>query len=155
MVCSRQLMPKRKASLAVPRWLWNYRYWLSCTKWWRWHGSLLEQQDFYHGSKPENIFLTIRQGRPYGMPSFGAVLAGEVIWDLPTNLSADPGMEWGTTVSPSTPKIEQTPAGGMATDTPWLYTQPFRPEAGGLSFIYLGVGITSAVLFSVTVWTMY
>src|SRR5437660_12206238 len=89
------------------------------------------------------------------MPSFGAVLPGEVIWDLPTNLSADPGMEWGTTVSPSTPKIEQTPAGGMATDTPWLYTQPFRPEAGGLSFIYLGVGITSAVLFSVTVWTMY
>lgn len=32
---------------------------------------------------------------------------------------------------------------------------PLGPEAGGLSFMYVGVGVTTFVLFAVTVWTMF
>ena len=57
---------------------------------------------FVYGSAPENIFLTIYQGRPNGMPAWGGVLPDTIIWDLVTyigNLSNEPDTQWGTTVS--------------------------------------------------------
>jgi len=45
-------------------------------------GPSLSNRFFKYGSAPGNIFLTIVQGRPNGMPSWGGILPDSVIWDL-------------------------------------------------------------------------
>jgi cytochrome c oxidase cbb3-type subunit III len=94
-------------------------------------GPSLSNGAFTYGSAPENIFLSIFQGRPNGMPAWGEVLPEQAIWDLVAyiqNLSKDPDTGWGTTISrsPQSPKIEQVPAELVTTDAPWSKTQPFR-----------------------------
>ena len=92
-------------------------------------GPSLSMRPYIYGSEPDKIFLTITQGRPNGMPSFGAMLPSEVIWDLAAyvqNLSASPDTGWGTTVSANSPAVQQVSAGVVSTDTPWSHTQPFK-----------------------------
>ncbi len=92
-------------------------------------GPSLSMRPYIYGSEPDNIFLTIKQGRPNGMPSFGAMLPSEVIWDLAAyvqNLSAGPDTSWGRTVSSNSPSVQQISAGIVSTDTPWNYTQQFK-----------------------------
>jgi len=94
-------------------------------------GPSLSDRNFTYGSSPANIFLSIYQGRPNGMPAWGRVLPDTIIWDLVTyigNLSNDPNTEWGTTVSlnPPSPKIEQAPSEHVTTDKPWSDTEPFK-----------------------------
>jgi cytochrome c oxidase cbb3-type subunit 3 len=38
--------------------------------------------EWIYGSAPENIFQTIVQGRPNGMPSFGGKIPVDQIWQL-------------------------------------------------------------------------
>ena len=79
--------------------------------------------------EPANIFLTIKQGRPNGMPAWGEMLLRSVIWDLAAyvqNLSAGPERSWGTTVSANSPKVQQISAGVVVTDKPWSQTQPLK-----------------------------
>ena len=45
-------------------------------------GPALSNRAFIYGGKPENIYLTIAQGRPNGMPAWGPLLPSSVIWDL-------------------------------------------------------------------------
>ncbi len=91
-------------------------------------GPALSNRAFIYGGKPEQIYLTIAQGRPNGMPAWGAVLPSSVIWDLVAyvkSISNAPKDEWGKTTSLDAMKIEQVPAELQPTPDPWKYTQPF------------------------------
>jgi cytochrome c oxidase cbb3-type subunit 3 len=92
-------------------------------------GPALSAGNFIYGEEPENIYLTIVQGRPRGMPAWGSVLPNQTVWDLVTyirNLAKAPTPEWGTTVSANSPKIEQVPVEVNQSPTPWQQTQPFK-----------------------------
>jgi cytochrome c oxidase cbb3-type subunit III len=92
-------------------------------------GPSLSNRDFIYGSNPADIYLTISQGRPNGMPAWGTVLPDSVIWDLVAyvkSISQEPVQEWGKTVSTEALKIEQVPAEFQSSPDPWKYTQPFN-----------------------------
>lgn len=93
-------------------------------------GPALSNDFFVYGGAPENIYLTIVQGRPAGMPAWGAVLPESVVWDIVAyvkSLSREPPSgHWGTTVSADAPPaFEQVPAELQATAQPWDHTQKF------------------------------
>lgn len=91
-------------------------------------GPKLSTRQFLYGSEPANIYLTIYQGRPRGMPAWGAMLPGNVIWDLVAyirGLGDAPEKGWGTTVSRTMPEIEQIPAEYATTANPWSRTEAF------------------------------
>ena len=92
-------------------------------------GPALSNSIFKYGGEPANIYLTIAHGRPLGMPSWGAVLPDDVIWDLVSyvkSISDEPNLSsWGRTVSAQSPKLEQVPAEFQQTATPWQFTEPF------------------------------
>jgi cytochrome c oxidase cbb3-type subunit III len=92
-------------------------------------GPSLSNRAFIYGSAPENIYLTIVQGRPRGMPAWGTVLPDNIVWDLVAyvqSISKAPSKEWGTTFSTTSPSIEQVPAEFQHTPDPWRYTQKFK-----------------------------
>ena len=93
-------------------------------------GPSLSNNIFSYGSEPENIYLSIHQGRPNGMPAWGAVLPDAVIWDLVTyigKLSNEPNRQWGRTFaqSPLSPDVEQLPSQQVTTSDPWSGTRKF------------------------------
>lgn len=93
-------------------------------------GPALSNTTFIYGGQPENIYLSIFQGRPNGMPAWGALLPDPVIWDLVTyigKLSNESNPEWGRTFSksPLSPKVEQVPAEQVTTSDPWSSTKSF------------------------------
>ncbi|MHC2252783.1 cytochrome c oxidase cbb3-type subunit 3 [Bradyrhizobium embrapense] len=93
-------------------------------------GPSLSNNIFIYGSQPENIYLSIYQGRPNGMPAWGAVLPDAVIWDLVTyigKISNEPNRHWGRTFSaePLSPDIEQVPTEQVSTSDPWSNTKKF------------------------------
>lgn len=45
-------------------------------------GPPLMDDEWIYGAQPENIFATIVQGRPNGMPAFGSRLATSQVWQL-------------------------------------------------------------------------
>lgn len=45
-------------------------------------GPPLMDEEWIYGSEPENIFATIVQGRPNGMPAFGGKVATSQIWQM-------------------------------------------------------------------------
>lgn len=94
-------------------------------------GPALSNSSFTYGSQPENIFLSIYQGRPNGMPAWGGVLPDSVIWDLVTyigKISNEPSHQWGRTFSPSplSPEVEQVPTEQVSTTDPWSATRKFN-----------------------------
>jgi cytochrome c oxidase cbb3-type subunit 3 len=100
-------------------------------------GPALSNKFFIYGSSPENIYLTIVQGRPNGMPAWGAVLPDGIVWDLVAYIkslsAAPPSPTWGTTVSVSAPAPdEQVPAELQKSAQPWEHTEKFangqKPE---------------------------
>ncbi|MYZ49560.1 c-type cytochrome [Propylenella binzhouense] len=91
-------------------------------------GPSLSNSAFIYGADPANIFLSIYQGRPHGMPAWGGMLPPEVIWELVSyvqSISAEPSGPWGTTTSLEAFRIEQVPAEYLKTTTPWKHTNPF------------------------------
>jgi len=91
-------------------------------------GPALSNKMFIYGADPANIYLTILQGRPNGMPAWGGMLPDSVIWDLVAyvqSISKEPGDSWGKTTSAQMPAIEQVPAEYMKTTEPWNHTQKF------------------------------
>jgi cytochrome c oxidase cbb3-type subunit 3 len=93
-------------------------------------GPALSNRTFIYGSAPENIYLSIYQGRPNGMPAWGATLPDSIIWDLVTyigHLSNEPSTEWGRTFSrdPLSPQVEQVPSEHIQTFDPWAHTKKF------------------------------
>jgi cytochrome c oxidase cbb3-type subunit III len=92
-------------------------------------GPALSKGNFIYGDEPKNIYLSIVQGRPHGMPAWGSVLPNDTVWDLVAyilNLSKAPTPEWGQTVSANSPTIEQVPVEFSQTPVPWQQTQPFK-----------------------------
>jgi len=45
-------------------------------------GPPFADRDWIYGSEPENIFQSVAQGRPNGMPSFGGKIPEEVLWRI-------------------------------------------------------------------------
>lgn len=91
-------------------------------------GPSLSNNTFIYGGSPGNIYMTLVQGRPHGMPAWGTVLPDNILWDLVAyvrTISKAPTTEWGQTFSQDSPKIEQVPAEFQSTPNPWQYTQPF------------------------------
>lgn len=91
-------------------------------------GPSLSNATFIYGDEPENIYLSILQGRPNGMPVFGGLLPDQVIWDLVVyieSISKEPAPPWGRTTSADGFTIEQVPAEFITTPNPWQYTTPF------------------------------
>jgi cytochrome c oxidase cbb3-type subunit III len=93
-------------------------------------GPALSESSFIYGNSPQDIYLTIVQGRPHGMPAWGSLLPTQTVWDLVAyirNLSKAPDKQWGTTVSATSPAIEQVPAENNQSPNPWQQTEPFKP----------------------------
>jgi cytochrome c oxidase cbb3-type subunit 3 len=93
-------------------------------------GPSLSNNIFIYGPEPENIYLSIYQGRPNGMPAWGAVLPDAVIWDIVTyigKISNEPSRQWGRTFSqaPLSPDVEQLPSQQATTSDPWSATRKF------------------------------
>ena len=91
-------------------------------------GPALSNRKFIYGNEPEQIYLSIAQGRPSGMPAWGTILPSAVIWDLVSyigSISNAPSTQWGTTTSLDAFTIEQVPAEFKQTPDPWKYTEPF------------------------------
>lgn len=91
-------------------------------------GPALSNRFFKYGSAPADIYLTIVQGRPEGMPAWGGLLPDAVIWDLVayvTQISQAPVSGWGQTTSLQTQTLEQVPAEFETTPMPWAHTEPF------------------------------
>lgn len=93
-------------------------------------GPSLSDDKWIYKSTPANIYLTIYQGRPNGMPAWGAMLPDKVIWELVSYVKsiAQPSTSFGKTISrhPQQPAIEQVPADQITTTTPWKFTEPFE-----------------------------
>jgi cytochrome c oxidase cbb3-type subunit 3 len=91
--------------------------------------SLSERQRVY-GDKPAELFLSIYQGRPNGMPAWGEALPENVIWELVAyiqGITEPPGKTFGATISrtPQEPEKQQVPAEFLQTIDPWSSTEAF------------------------------
>jgi cytochrome c oxidase cbb3-type subunit 3 len=53
-------------------------------------GPPLADNDWIYGGEPGNIFQTIVQGRPNGMPSFGGQIPDDQIWKIVAYVSSLP-----------------------------------------------------------------
>jgi cytochrome c oxidase cbb3-type subunit 3 len=93
-------------------------------------GPALSEGQFIYGSTPANLFLSIYQGRPNGMPAWGELLAESTIWELVAyvdSIAHPPSAAFGRTISrtPQSPAIEETPAEFLQTSKPWSFTSAF------------------------------
>jgi cytochrome c oxidase cbb3-type subunit 3 len=91
-------------------------------------GPSLSNTAFIYGGEPANIYLSIYQGRPNGMPAWGTMLPDSIIWDLVTyiqSISSAPSRGWGQTFSRETMKLEQVPAEYLQSASPWGHTGAF------------------------------
>lgn len=101
-------------------------------------GPSLSNHKFIYGDSDANLYLSILQGRPNGMPAWGYLLPDSTIWDLVAyihSLSNAPSPTWGTTTSPDGFDIEQVPAEKIQTADPWAHTEKFsygkKPQQEG------------------------
>ncbi|MCW2283991.1 cytochrome c oxidase cbb3-type subunit 3 [Rhodoblastus acidophilus] len=101
-------------------------------------GPSLSDVKSIYGAEPANLFLSIYQGRPNGMPAWGGSLPESVIWDLVAyvrSIGQKPDGNFGQTISrtPASPQKQQTPAEFVQTANPWAFTEPFgngkKPDA--------------------------
>ncbi|HEX3432023.1 MAG TPA: c-type cytochrome [Rhizomicrobium sp.] len=98
-------------------------------------GPSLSDNIWIYRSSPGNIYMTIVQGRAYGMPAFGAMLPDRTVWELVSyiqSISEKPGPHFGrtTSLSPPLPDHEQVPANAVQTSSPWNYIEPLPPRGG-------------------------
>src|SRR5436190_4406130 len=91
-------------------------------------GPALSNSNFIYGGDAANIYLSIYQGRPNGMPAWGAAIPATAIWDLVAyigSISKEPQKEWGKTYSPEALNVEQVPSEYVQSVSPWDSTQAF------------------------------
>lgn len=84
-------------------------------------GPSLIDSVWIYGAEPENIFQTIEQGRPRGMPAFRGRLGNSEIWKLVAYVRAMNGLVPGDAQSARTD--------GMHENAPDVQTEPMIPEA--------------------------
>lgn len=51
-------------------------------------GPPLSDADWIYGGEPANIFLSIVQGRPYGMPAYGEQIPDDQVWKIVTYVAS-------------------------------------------------------------------
>ena len=56
-------------------------------------GPPLMDDEWIYGAQPENIFATIVQGRPNGMPAFGPTHSEEELWGISMFVKRLPAMD--------------------------------------------------------------
>lgn len=93
-------------------------------------GPSLSDKRYVYGGAPANLFLSIYQGRPNGMPAWGQTLPESTIWELVSyiqSIAHQPNDKLGKTISrePLSPDIQQVPAEYLQTAEPWKFTEPF------------------------------
>ena len=93
-------------------------------------GPSLSDNAWIYGNKPAQIYMTLVQGRPNGMPAFGQVLPDQTLWELVAyvqSISKDPVKTFGNTFSlqPQSPAIEQVPADKSRRRSPGTTRKPF------------------------------
>ena len=93
-------------------------------------GVSLSDNQWIYGDSPADIFLSIYQGRPNGMPAWGEALPESTIWELVAyiqSLTEPAGKTFGNTISrmPQSPDKEQVPAENVQTVNPWNFTEDF------------------------------
>jgi cytochrome c oxidase cbb3-type subunit 3 len=93
-------------------------------------GPALSEGKFIYGLSPANVFLSIYQGRPNGMPAWGELLPESTIWELVAyveSIAYSPSPTFGETISrtPPSPAVEQTPSEFLQTVSPWSFTSAF------------------------------
>ena len=72
-------------------------------------GPPLMDDEWIYGAEPENIFATIVQGRPNGMPAYGPRLATSQVWQLAAYIRSMSGL-LPKDVAPSRPDAMQAKA---------------------------------------------
>ena len=93
-------------------------------------GPALSEGQFTYGSSPANLFLSVYQGRPNGMPAWGEILPELTIWELVAyvqSIAHPPIATFGRTISRTlpSPSVEQTPSEFLQTINPWSFTTSF------------------------------
>jgi cytochrome c oxidase cbb3-type subunit 3 len=93
-------------------------------------GPALSEGRYTYGGNPADLFLSIFQGRPNGMPTWGETLPESTIWELVAyvqSIGQKPGKTLGRTISrtPLSPNIQQVPAEYLQTTHPWSFTEAF------------------------------
>ena len=93
-------------------------------------GPPLMDEEWLYGGEPENIFSTIVQGRPNGMPSFRGKLTNDQVWQLVAYVRALGGIQRadvrpGRSDHMSGPPVEQ----GLERSTP---RRSFLPRPSGM-----------------------
>ena len=86
-------------------------------------GPPLMDDEWIYGSDPANIFSTIVEGRPNGMPSFRGKLTNDQIWQLVAYVRSMSG-QVPKDVAPGRPD-------GMSTKKPEQSTEKMAPKATG------------------------
>ena len=69
-------------------------------------GPPLMDNEWIYGSSPANIYLSIAEGRPNGMPSFGGHIPDAQIWEIVTYVRALGGFESQPATSPRSDGME-------------------------------------------------
>ena len=69
-------------------------------------GPALMDEDWIYGSSPANIYESIAEGRPNGMPSFGGHIPENQIWQLVTYVRAVGGFESKLARSPRADEMQ-------------------------------------------------
>jgi cytochrome c oxidase cbb3-type subunit 3 len=91
-------------------------------------GPPLIDDQWIYGSAPENIYQTIIEGRPNGMPSFGGKIPSYQIWQLVAYVRSLSGLTPASTRSARTDHMMYTP-GAPNLQKPEKPKQSFRPPA--------------------------
>ena len=73
-------------------------------------GPPLMDDKWIYGSQPANIFLTIVQGRPNGMPTFGNKIPRDQIWQLTSYVRSLSGLAAKDAISSRADEMMSIPA---------------------------------------------
>lgn len=94
-------------------------------------GPPLIDDKWIYGSAPENIYETIVQGRPNGMPSFGGRIPSYQIWQIAAYVRSLSGLTPAVAMSSRPDHMMYTPGStALPTPVPTRPKQSFRPPAG-------------------------
>ena len=93
-------------------------------------GPPLIDDTWIYGSAPENIYQTIVEGRPNGMPSFGGRIPSYQIWQIAAYVRSLSGLTPAIAMSSRTDHMMYTPGStALPTPVPTRPKQSFRPAA--------------------------
>ena len=91
-------------------------------------GPALMDDQWIYGSAPEQIYTTIVQGRPNGMPSFAGKVPAQQVWQLVAYVRSLSGLNPASTRSARTEHMMYYP-GSQALPMETSPKQAFRPPA--------------------------